>query len=128
MSHPHDYQRHTAPKAYLKREFVEPYPRQITFAGMIGSYRISVLDLSEHYQTLKQGLDEPLIAQAISNDKGGIHLIRGTVKHYILIVDDIPAAVFDTEGRFIHEASEEEISTSRAVASIKGRSISFEQK
>ena len=120
MSHPHHYQRHTAPKAYLKREFIESRPRQITIAGMIGSYRISVLDLTEHYDSLKQGLAEPIITAAILNDRGGIHGIRGTVKHYILVIDDTPVALFDTEGRYLHEAEDDQLSASRGDARISG--------
>jgi hypothetical protein len=128
MSHPHDYLREQAPKAYLKREFVEPIPRQITFAGMIGSYRIFVLDLSQYYSAIKSGAGEPFICSAIQNDKGGIHGVRGTVSHYVLVVDDKTIARYDTDGRFIDEPGDVPLPTAKSSARLKGTSSSLQLK
>ena len=128
MSHPHDYLREQAPKAYLKREFVEPIPRQITFAGMIGSYRIFVLDLSQYYSAIKSGAGEPFICSAIQNDKGGIHGVRGTVSHYVLVVDDKTLARYDADGRFIDEPGDVPLPTAKSSARLKGKSSSLQLK
>ena len=128
MSHPHDYLREQAPKAYLKREFVEPIPRQITFAGMIGSYRIFVLDLSQYYSAIKSGAGEPFICSAIQNDKGGIHGVRGTVSHYVLVVDDKTIARYDTDGRFIDEPGDVPLPTAKSSARLKGKNSSLQLK
>lgn len=128
MSHPHDYKRENAPKAYLKREFVEPVPNQITFAAMIGSYRIFVLDLSQYYSAIKSGAGEPFICSAIQNDKGGIHGIRGTVCHYILVVDDKTIARYDTDGRFIDEPGDVPLPTAKSSARLKGKNSSLQLK
>ncbi len=120
MSHPHNYDRKTAPKAYLKRVFIESRPRQITFAGMIGGYRINVLELTQHYHALKRGNAEPIVAHAILHDVDGVHRIRGTVKHYILIIDDLPIACYDTEGRYIGNAEDEVIENEVGEARIAG--------
>jgi len=128
MSHPHDYLREQAPKAYLKREFVEPIPRQITFAGMIGSYRIFVLDLSQYYSAIKSGAGEPFICSAIQNDKGGIHGVRGTVSHYVLVVDDKTIARYDADGRFIDEPGDIPLPTAKSSARLKGKSSSLQLK
>ncbi|MGQ4276858.1 hypothetical protein ACQ5ES_07415 [Pseudidiomarina sp. E22-M8] len=107
MFHPHNYNPENAPKAYLERVFINSRPRQITFAGMVGAYRLHVLDMAEHYEPLKAGNGEPCIANAIINDRNGIHGIFGPIKHYLLIIDKKPKAIFDTEGRYIGPAGDE---------------------
>lgn len=107
MSHPHNYTPENAPKAYLERVFINSRPRQITFAGMVGAYRLRVLDTAEHYGPLKAGNGEPYIANAIINDRNGIHGIFGPIKHYLLIIDKKPVAIYDTEGRYISSAEDE---------------------
>lgn len=128
MSHPHDYRREAAPKAYLKREFVEPLPNQITFAAMIGSYRIFVLDLSQHYSAIRSGAGEPFICSAIQEDSSGVHRIRGTVSHYVLVVDDKTLARYDTDGRFIDEPGDIALPTARSSARLKGKNSSLQLK
>ena len=128
MSHPHDYLREAAPKAYLKREFIEHQPKQITIAAMIGSYRIFVLDLSEHYAAIKSGAGEPFICSAIQNDKSGVHVIRGTVSHYVLVIDDKTTARYDTDGRFVDEPGDIPLPTARSSAKPSGTNASLEIK
>ncbi|CAB0150753.1 hypothetical protein PSI9734_01194 [Pseudidiomarina piscicola] len=114
MSHPHNYSLETAPKAYLERVFISSRPRQITFAALIGPYRLHVLDITQHYTSLKAGNGEPFIAQAITSDRNGIHGVYGPIKHYLLIIDQQPVAVYDTDGRYISAADDEKPCPARA--------------
>jgi|GEM_PF-2176227 len=119
MNHPHNYNPGNAPKAYLKRIFIASRPRQITIAGLIGAYRLHVLDMKAHYQVLKNGNGEPFIANAIISDRGGIHGVFGPVKHYLLVIDKKPIALYDTEGRFIEEATDEALSSAYSSARLE---------
>ena len=120
MSHPHNYTPENAPKAYLERVFINSRPRQITFAGMIGAYRLHVLDMTEYYQPLKAGNGEPYVANAIINDRNGIHGIFGPIKHYLLIIDKQPVAIYDTEGRYISSAEGERPNSAAGYARVSG--------
>lgn len=128
MSHPHNYTPENAPKAYLERVFINSRPRQITFAGMVGPYRLHVLDIAEHYEPLKAGNGEPYIAQSITNDRKGIHGIFGPIKHYLLIIDRKPIAIYDTDGRYIGPAEDEHPNEVHGHAQVLGTNVTLQLK
>lgn len=128
MSHPHNYTPENAPKAYLERVFINSRPRQITFAGMVGGYRLHVLDMAEHYVSLKAGNGEPYIAQAITNDRKGIHGIFGPIKHYLLIIDRNPIAIYNTDGRYIGPGGDERPTSAHGQARVLGTNATLQIK
>lgn len=121
MTRPHDFSRETAPIAYLKREYVEPIPRQVTFCCMVGAYRIFVLDLSEHHSSMATEAREAIIAEAIQGDVSSILRLRGTVSHYILVVDDKTIARYGTDGQFIDYTGDIPLPSAGGGARLKGK-------
>lgn len=109
MTHPHQYDPQTAPYVYLYREYVESRPKQITFCGMVGSFRLHVLDLSNYRRDFElfNVHTEAIIEKEIINDRSNRTLdLYGEVSYYVLVIAGKPIAKYSPSGEFIGDASD----------------------
>jgi hypothetical protein len=104
------YDPSTAPRAYLKRVFIDTRPRSITMICIIGTTRIFTYNLADYYEVLQTDRRDRLVAEAIVDDQTSrIHECFSKVKYYLLVIDGQIVACYDTLGSYIDDGSGHEL-------------------